>query len=72
MTPFDVTVFIGKPLVWDELSVHDVGDLLKTYLRQLPEPLLTFALYKDFGAAVGTRSISFFGIRSFFLHLLFS
>eukprot|EP00824_Muranothrix_gubernata_P003037 TRINITY_DN1375_c0_g1_i3.p1 TRINITY_DN1375_c0_g1~~TRINITY_DN1375_c0_g1_i3.p1 ORF type:complete len:601 (+),score=125.03 TRINITY_DN1375_c0_g1_i3:100-1902(+) len=35
---------------------HVVGGVLKFFLRDLPEPLLTFALYKDFVAAAQLKS----------------
>ena len=35
-----------------DLDQHTVAGALKQYLRELPEPLLTFKLYPDFIAAV--------------------
>lgn len=32
----------------DILDVHAIASVLKTYFRELPNPLLTFALYKPF------------------------
>lgn len=39
----------------DEVELDSVAGLLKLYIRQLPEPPLTFALYKDFLAAHDNR-----------------
>ena len=36
-----------------EYSIHSVAGLLKLYLRELPEPILTFELYDCFIAAHG-------------------
>jgi len=36
-----------------EHSVHDVASLLKEYLRDLPEPLLTHQLFQAFLATAG-------------------
>jgi len=36
-------------------SVHDVASLLKEYLRDLPDPLLTHELFPAFLAAAGTH-----------------
>jgi len=38
-----------------EHGVHDVASLLKEYLRDLPEPLLTHELFPAFLAAAGTH-----------------
>uniref|UniRef100_A0A1A8GBX9 Rho GTPase-activating protein 29 n=1 Tax=Nothobranchius korthausae TaxID=1143690 RepID=A0A1A8GBX9_9TELE len=39
----------GKDLVeLSELSPHDISNVLKLYLRQLPEPLITFRFYNHF------------------------
>ncbi|KAM6918899.1 rho GTPase-activating protein 29-like [Xenentodon cancila] len=39
----------GKDLVeLSELSPHDISNVLKLYLRQLPEPLILYRLYNDF------------------------
>lgn len=42
----------GKPVDFDSIGENDVGDLLKAYLRELPEPLFTFALFEEFAKAV--------------------
>lgn len=44
---------------FSKLDVHLVGQLLKTFLLELPEPLLTFALYKHFLAVEGNTSLAF-------------
>ncbi|XP_051943519.1 rho GTPase-activating protein 29-like isoform X1 [Hippocampus zosterae] len=39
----------GKDLVeLSELSPHDISNVLKLYLRQLPEPLILYRYYNDF------------------------
>ncbi|XP_038820318.1 rho GTPase-activating protein 29-like isoform X2 [Salvelinus namaycush] len=39
----------GKDLVeLSDLSPHDIGNVLKLYLRQLPEPLILYRYYNDF------------------------
>lgn len=39
----------GKDLVeLSELSPHDISNVLKLYLRQLPEPLIQYRFYNDF------------------------
>ncbi|XP_030808988.1 rho GTPase-activating protein 29 isoform X5 [Camarhynchus parvulus] len=39
----------GKDLVeLSELYAHDISNVLKLYLRQLPEPLILFRLYNEF------------------------
>uniref|UniRef100_A0A672JMM5 Rho GTPase-activating protein 29 n=1 Tax=Salarias fasciatus TaxID=181472 RepID=A0A672JMM5_SALFA len=39
----------GKDLVeLSELSPHDISNVLKLYLRQLPEPLILYRFYNDF------------------------
>ncbi|KAG7245707.1 hypothetical protein CRUP_025576, partial [Coryphaenoides rupestris] len=39
----------GKELVeLSDLSPHDISNVLKLYLRQLPEPLILYRHYNDF------------------------
>uniref|UniRef100_A0A3P8XLR2 Rho GTPase-activating protein 29 n=1 Tax=Esox lucius TaxID=8010 RepID=A0A3P8XLR2_ESOLU len=39
----------GKDLVeLSDLSPHDIGNVLKLYLRQLPEPLILYRFYNEF------------------------
>ena len=33
---------------WEEYDIYTVGELIKTFLLQLPEPLLTYALSRRF------------------------
>uniref|UniRef100_A0A3Q4H3V5 Rho GTPase-activating protein 29 n=1 Tax=Neolamprologus brichardi TaxID=32507 RepID=A0A3Q4H3V5_NEOBR len=49
----------GKDLVeLSDLSPHDISNVLKLYLRQLPEPLILFRYYNDFiGLAKESQSI---------------
>ncbi|XP_054835702.1 rho GTPase-activating protein 29 [Eublepharis macularius] len=50
----------GKDLVeLSELYAHDISNVLKLYLRQLPEPLILFRLYNEFiGLAKESQSIN--------------
>jgi RhoGAP domain len=43
----------GDEVVFSELSSHMVAALLKAWLIELPEPLLTFKLYNNFIEAGG-------------------
>uniref|UniRef100_A0A673ZIG5 Rho GTPase-activating protein 29 n=1 Tax=Salmo trutta TaxID=8032 RepID=A0A673ZIG5_SALTR len=49
----------GKDLVeLSDLYPHDISNVLKLYLRQLPEPLILFRFYNDFiGLAKESRNI---------------
>mmetsp|Transcript_10762 Transcript_10762/g.33026 ORF Transcript_10762/g.33026 Transcript_10762/m.33026 type:complete len:462 (+) Transcript_10762:104-1489(+) len=44
----------GEDIVYSELSSHMVAALLKAWLIELPEPLLTFKLYNNFIEAAGS------------------
>ncbi|XP_053105202.1 rho GTPase-activating protein 29 [Hemicordylus capensis] len=50
----------GKDLVeLSELYAHDISNVLKLYLRQLPEPLIMFRLYNEFiGLAKESQNIN--------------
>uniref|UniRef100_G1N6K9 Rho GTPase-activating protein 29 n=1 Tax=Meleagris gallopavo TaxID=9103 RepID=G1N6K9_MELGA len=50
----------GKDLVeLSDLYAHDISNVLKLYLRQLPEPLILFRLYNEFiGLAKESQSVS--------------
>uniref|UniRef100_A0A8B9BLV6 Rho GTPase-activating protein 29 n=1 Tax=Anser brachyrhynchus TaxID=132585 RepID=A0A8B9BLV6_9AVES len=50
----------GKDLVeLSELYAHDISNVLKLYLRQLPEPLILFRLYNEFiGLAKESQSVN--------------
>ena len=37
----------------DNYPIHTITGLLKRWLRELPDPLMTFSLYNDFLHAVG-------------------
>lgn len=39
------TTFLGEDVDLGLADVHTVAGLMKLYLRELPEPLLTFRLY---------------------------
>jgi hypothetical protein len=42
----------GSPVDFEDACVHDLTGLLKMYLRELPEPLITHALHSSFMGAV--------------------
>jgi len=44
----------GKEVNWEELDDHLVTGTVKLFLRELPQPLLTFDLYPEFVAVNGT------------------
>ncbi|XP_067846055.1 rho GTPase-activating protein 29 isoform X2 [Heptranchias perlo] len=50
----------GKDLVeLSDLYAHDISNVLKLYLRQLPEPLISFRLYNEFiGLAKESHNVS--------------
>ncbi|XP_074895061.1 rho GTPase-activating protein 29 isoform X2 [Buteo buteo] len=50
----------GKDLVeLSELYAHDISNVLKLYLRQLPEPLILFRLYNEFiGLAKESQTVN--------------
>ncbi|XP_023293254.2 rho GTPase-activating protein 92B [Lucilia cuprina] len=48
--------YVKTPLPLDYQDPHVIGSILKLYLRELPEPLLTFKCYKDFLKAVEKHS----------------
>lgn len=56
--------FIGKQdlsiLKLDDNNLFSVCDTLKTYLRTLPEPLLTFTVYDEIVDLMSNFSIIFF------------
>ena len=49
----------GETLTLVDVSCHDVAGLLKLYLRELPEPLVTSKLYDSF-FAVSSQPFPFF------------
>lgn len=45
----------------DDYNIHVIGSVFKQWLRDLPNPLLTFELYEEFIRAMGKRSVT--GVR---------
>lgn len=43
----------GHDVVLSDYSPHTVACLLKLWLRELPEPLMTYDLYDDFNSTTG-------------------
>lgn len=48
--------YVKSPLPVDYQDPHVIGSILKLYLRELPEPLLTYTYFKDFINAVEMHS----------------
>lgn len=42
----------------DDYNIHVIGSVFKQWLRDLPNPLLTFELYEEFIRAMGKRSVT--------------
>lgn len=66
---------IGREVNFRDLDVcktpHSVAALLKLYLRELPEPLLTFELYDCFMAAHCMSLVNVLTMKELLLLLLF-
>lgn len=45
---FDLPPNFGKHLAWDGYTVHDAANILRRYIRDLPEPIIPFDFYNDF------------------------
>lgn len=46
----------------DDYNIHVIGSVFKQWLRELPNPLMTFELYEEFIRAMGKYLISDTGI----------
>lgn len=42
----------------DDYNIHVIASVFKQWLRDLPNPLMTFELYEEFIRAIGKRSAS--------------
>lgn len=42
----------------DDYSIHVIASVFKQWLRDLPNPLMTFELYEEFIRAIGKQSAS--------------
>jgi hypothetical protein len=49
----------GKEIDGELYPVHVLTSVFKSFLRELPEPLLTFDLYEEFLRAAGNRIVMF-------------
>lgn len=49
---FDATLMDLEGLLTEFCDVHVIANALKCYLRELPEPLLTFVLYNEWMCAI--------------------
>ena len=56
-------MILGKPTSFDGKEVHAVAGLFKLWLRELPEPLMTFDLYPQWIQA--SRKFSIIDRRNF-------
>lgn len=68
-----VCAFAGKPVCFDDYGdIHVPAVILKTFLRELEEPILTFELYDEImtfqGINVVTKFILKFIFAVFVLH----
>lgn len=45
---FETPECYGRGLDWSLFNVHDVADVLRRYLNQLPEPVVPLSLYEEF------------------------
>lgn len=43
----------------DDYNIHVIASVFKQWLRDLPNPLMTFELYEEFIRAMGKQSTSF-------------
>lgn len=50
----------------EDYPIHTVTGLVKQWLRELPDPLMTFMHYNDFLHAIGERSFSHKGAAFYF------
>lgn len=41
----------------DDYNIHVIGSVFKQWLRDLPNPLLTFELYEEFIRAMGKSAV---------------
>ncbi|KAL6050455.1 hypothetical protein QOT17_019833, partial [Balamuthia mandrillaris] len=51
-------ILFAEPIDFSKLCPHDVAGLLKVFLRELPEPLLTFELYEPIMAALEDQDLN--------------
>lgn len=42
----------------DDYNIHVIASVFKQWLRDLPNPLMTFELYEEFIRAIGKRAAS--------------
>lgn len=54
----------------DDYNIHVIASVLKQWLRDLPNPLMTFELYEEFLRATGMATISDITMFSMDLWLL--
>lgn len=51
----------------DDYNIHVIASVFKQWLRDLPNPLMTFELYEEFIRAMG-KSSTCYGVRFKLLH----
>lgn len=65
-------MFLDPNLVClEDYPIHTVTGLVKQWLRELPDPLMTFTHYNDFLHAVGEEDISHQGAAFFITRYMF-
>lgn len=47
-----------EPSCLDNYPIHTITGLVKRWLRELPDPLMTFSLYNDFLRAAGELALN--------------
>lgn len=64
----DVSFFVldVNSINLDDYNIHVIASVFKQWLRDLPNPLLTFELYEEFLRAMGTPSAS---VLFYFLYM---
>lgn len=57
-----VLISDANTVTLDDYNIHVIASVLKQWLRDLPNPLMTFELYEEFLRATGMATYSIFGL----------
>ena len=52
-----LTTIAGEIIDWESFDDHMVAGLLKQWIRELPEPLMTWGLYDEWIKARGNQAL---------------